>query len=139
MSNSANDANSWNVEKGFDLFDKFASIPARALGSGMSNGLKVNLKIHEEDIDHTCRGPIEGFKVLLHTPSDIPQSTAEYIRIPSSQEVIVIVTPNIITASKDLRKYSPTKYTSLKLLILINNNCYCIHLGASVTSNKNII
>lgn len=46
---------------------------------------------------------------MLHTPSDMPQSSSEYIRIPSNQAVIVSVSPNIITTSDDLRKYSPEK------------------------------
>lgn len=109
MSNTDNAENSWNVQKGYDASDAFDSIPLKALGSGMSNGLKVHLKVHEVDIDHICRGPVQGFKVLLHTPSNMPQSSAEYIRVPPSNEVVVTVTPNIITTSEELRKYSPIK------------------------------
>lgn len=116
LSNTQVDTNSWNVENGFAASDSFDSVPLRALGSGMTNGLKVHLKIHEEDIDHICRGPIQGFKVLLHTPSNMPQSTAEYIRVPPSQEVVVTMTPNIITTSNDLRRYSPIKYNFFKFL-----------------------
>lgn len=111
MTNSKNDnISSWTIEKGFDIDDSSDSIPLRVLGSGVSNGLNVQLKIHEEDIDYICRGPVQGFKVLIHTTSDMPQATAEYIRIPPSREVIVAMSPNIITTSEDLRHYSPEKY-----------------------------
>lgn len=98
------------MEKGYDIEDKVLSFPLRTLGSGMKNGLNIFLKINEEDIDYICRGPVQGFKVMLHTPSDMPQSTLEYIRVPANQAVMASVSPNIITTSEDLRKYSPAKY-----------------------------
>lgn len=110
LANSEKKINSWNVEKGYDINDKVLSFPLRTLGSGMKNGLHIYLKIIEKDIDYICRGPVQGFKVMLHTPSDMPQSSSEYTRVPANQAVLVSVSPNIITTSEDLRRYSPAKY-----------------------------
>lgn len=99
------------MERGYDVNDKISTMPYRTLGPGKKYGLKIYLKIIEEDIDYICRGPVQGFKVMLDTPSDMPQSNLEYIRVPPNQELVISVTPNIITTSEDLRKYSPEKYT----------------------------
>lgn len=67
MTNLANDIiNTWTIEKGFDIDDSVDSIPVRVTGSGVDNGLYVHLKIYEQDIDHICRGPVQGFKVSFN-------------------------------------------------------------------------
>ena len=56
-----------------------------------------------------CRGPVQGFKILLHTPGEIPRVSKQFFRIPLEQEVVVSVKPNMITTSEGLADYSPDR------------------------------
>lgn len=56
-----------------------------------------------------CRGPVQGFKILLHTPGEIPQVSKHYIRVPLQQEVLISVKPNMITTSDELKYYKPSQ------------------------------
>lgn len=54
-----------------------------------------------------CRGPVLGYKVLFHSPGDIPQIASHYIRIPLGKETIVTVDPQVVRTAESLRKYTP--------------------------------
>lgn len=56
-----------------------------------------------------CRGPVQGFKILLHTPGEVPQVSKHYFRVPLLQEVLVSVKPNMITTSEGLMSYEPNR------------------------------
>lgn len=57
--------------------------------------------------DFVCRGPVQGFKILLHTPAEIPRVSKQYFRVPMQQEVVISVKPNMMTTSAGLKDYSP--------------------------------
>lgn len=88
------------------------------LGTGSAAGMKIVLKLPDDNFDYVCRGPVQGFKVLLHSPGDIPRISKKYIRVPLRQEVVVSVKPNMITTSEGLVDYSPEK-----------RQCYFEHEG----------
>lgn len=52
---------------------------------------------------------MQGFKVLLHTPGELPRVSKQFFRIPLRQEVVVSVKPNMITTSDGLIDYSPDR------------------------------
>ena len=54
-------------------------------------------------------GPVQGFKILLHTPGEIPRVSKQYFRVPLNQEVVVSVKPNMITTSEGLIGYAPNR------------------------------
>ena len=54
-------------------------------------------------------GPVQGFKILLHTPGEIPRVSKQYFRVPLNQEVVVSVKPNMITTSEGLVGYAPNR------------------------------
>lgn len=60
-------------------------------------------------MDYICRGPVQGFKILLHTPGEIPRVSKQYFRVPLRQEVVVSVKPNMITTSDGLIEYAPDR------------------------------
>lgn len=63
----------------------------------------------EDDYDYICRGPIVGFKVLLHSPDELPQISKHYFRVPMGIETRVVVKPNVMDISETLKSYSPEK------------------------------
>uniref|UniRef100_A0A182PBQ5 Pickpocket n=1 Tax=Anopheles epiroticus TaxID=199890 RepID=A0A182PBQ5_9DIPT len=103
----------WSLEKGYAENTDLDTYPVRVLGAGARAGLNVLLFLYEQDTDFICRvsaaGPVQGFKILLHTSSEYPQVSKQYYRVPLSQEVIISVKPQMITTSDGLRDYTPER------------------------------
>lgn len=66
--------------------------------------------IREDDMDYTCRGPVQGFKVTLHTPNELPQVDGQYFRVPVGQDVRVSIKPNVLTTMQSLKGYQPIRF-----------------------------
>lgn len=101
----------WNLENGYNSTIDIdpQTYPYRVFGSGARVGLFVLLKLYEQHLEYICRGPVQGFKILLHTPGEVPQVSKHYFRVPLLQEVLVSVKPNMITTSEGLRHYEPNR------------------------------
>lgn len=102
-------ATNWTPEDGYSDYDEngLLTYPYRVLSAGARIGLFALLGLHDEDLDYVCRGPIQGFKILLHTPGEVPQVSKHYFRVPLNQEVLVSIQPQMITTSEGLRDYDP--------------------------------
>ena len=98
----------WTLQEGYSTIDKDVH-PQRVFGYGDRAGLVVVLKLFENDTDFICRGPVQNFKVVLHTPGEIPQVSKQFFRIQLSQEVLVSVKPNLVTTLEGLKEYPPEK------------------------------
>lgn len=97
------------MENGYTKDAPIDPFPVRVLGAGARAGLFVLMTLNKTDLDYICRGPVQGFKILLHTPGEIPQVSKQYFRVPLNQEVVVSVKPNMITTSEGLRHYAPSR------------------------------
>ncbi|XP_055629359.1 pickpocket protein 28-like [Toxorhynchites rutilus septentrionalis] len=97
----------WTLENGYTEHADIDTYPVRVLGAGARAGLNLLLRLYEYDLDYLCRGPVQGFKVLLHPSSEYPQVSKQYFRVPLNQEVIISVKPQMITTSDGLRDYAP--------------------------------
>ncbi|XP_067647186.1 pickpocket protein 28 [Eurosta solidaginis] len=97
----------WNVEDGYGSNTGPETYPERVLGPGARAGLYIVLNGFEQDFDNLCRGPVQGFKIILHTPGEVAQISKQYFRIPFDQEVLISIKPKIITTSEGLRHYEP--------------------------------
>ncbi|XP_036336958.1 pickpocket protein 28 [Rhagoletis pomonella] len=100
-------ATDWNVEDGYSASADPETYPERVLGPGARAGLYMVLNGFEQDFDNLCRGPVQGFKIILHTPGEVAQISKQYFRIPFDQEVLISIKPKIITTSEGLRYYEP--------------------------------
>lgn len=102
---------SWSMESGYKTPSSIdpQTYPFRVFGSGARVGLFVLLRQYEQHMEYLCRGPVQGFKILLHTPGELPQVSKHYFRVPLLKEVLVSVKPNIITTSERLRHYDPNR------------------------------
>lgn len=98
----------WSLHGGYTT-DDIDTFPKRVLGPGARAGLNIVFKLYENDTDYICRGPVQGFKILLHTPGEIPRVSKQYFRIPLKQEVVVSIKPNMITTSAGLTDYAPER------------------------------
>lgn len=106
-------ADSWSLEDGYTNANSKTidenTYPFRVFGPGARVGMFVVLFLFRQHLEYICRGPVQGFKVLLHTPGEVPQVSKHYFRIPLEQEVLVAVKPNMITTSEGLRHYAPNR------------------------------
>ncbi|XP_075980850.1 pickpocket protein 28-like isoform X2 [Anticarsia gemmatalis] len=104
-----NIAESWSLEEGYAQGTPIETYPHRGSGYGVKSGLTFLLKAKKVDLDYLCRGPVQGFKILLHNPAELPRLSQQYFRSPLSQEVVVAVKPKMMTTSEGLRPYEPTR------------------------------
>lgn len=102
----------WSLESGYEpsINVEPQVYPYRVFGAGARAGLFILLRLYEQNLDYICKGPVQGFKVLLHEPGEFPQVSKQYFRVPLLQEVLVSVKPNMITTSNGLLDYHPNRY-----------------------------
>uniref|UniRef100_A0A1B0DLX5 Uncharacterized protein n=1 Tax=Phlebotomus papatasi TaxID=29031 RepID=A0A1B0DLX5_PHLPP len=100
----------WNLEEGYATLD-LTTHPQRALGDGVRAGLYIMLQSPEKDFDYLCSGMVQGFKVHLHSPDDVPQIARQFFSVPLKKEIMVSVKPSMITTSEGLRAYNPIRLT----------------------------
>ncbi|BFF90118.1 pickpocket protein 28 [Drosophila madeirensis] len=99
----------WSLETGYDLESDVITYPARVLSAGARSGIFLALQSFKQEVDYACRGPVQGFKVLLHAPDDVPQVSKQFVRIPMGKEVLIAVKPSMITMSSGIAEYHPLR------------------------------
>ncbi|KAG4070461.1 hypothetical protein HA402_005693 [Bradysia odoriphaga] len=101
----------WNLEDGYDSsIEAYSSTyPYRVFGSGTQEGIYVRLNQFIKNLEIRCRGAVQGFKISLHTPGEVPQVSKHFFRVPLLQEALVAVKPIMITTSEGLRDYEPNR------------------------------
>ncbi|RZC35740.1 ASC domain containing protein [Asbolus verrucosus] len=62
-----------------------------------------------DNLDYACKGPVQGYRVSLHAPTDVPRLRHEYFRVPLDHSVVGAIQPVMITTSPSIKKYSPKK------------------------------
>ncbi|KAJ3655397.1 hypothetical protein Zmor_014529 [Zophobas morio] len=104
--------------------------PKRALMSGADNAFEIFLT--PTDNDFICDEVSQGFKVLIHSPLDIPRLEKNYIQIPDGKAIIVAVEPELITTTDRVKAFDadtrgcylkdekPLKY----FLVYTQSNCF---------------
>ncbi|XP_045477140.1 pickpocket protein 28-like [Harmonia axyridis] len=99
----------WTLEKGYPPNSPKDTFPRRAISAGAKAGFYLLLRLYDQDLDYVCRGPVQGFKILLHHPAAIPQVGTQYFRAPLNQEMVVSIKPDMMTTSEGLRNYDPRR------------------------------
>ncbi|EDV99610.1 pickpocket protein 28 [Drosophila grimshawi] len=102
-------AATWSLETGYDANSDVETYPARVLSAGARSGIFMALQSFKQEVDYACRGPVQGFKVSLHAPDDVPQVSKQFVRIPMGREVLIAVKPNMITTSSGIAEYHPLR------------------------------
>lgn len=97
----------WNLENGYDEMANDEAYPIRVFNARHGAALVIFLRLYEQDLEYLCRGAIQGFKVILHTPGQILKTLRHTFRVPLSEEAEIWITPKLITTSDELRSYTP--------------------------------
>ena len=80
--------------------------PRRFLDSGNRAGLRIWLRNYQKDNDYICRGPVQGFTIMIHTPEEFPR-TSQYLRVLINQEINVSVKPQMMITDEEIHGYTP--------------------------------
>lgn len=67
-----------------------------------SEGLRFQLNLPTKDKDYVCSGPVQSFKIQLHSANDHPQMHQYFYRIPMQHDIVMAVHPNIINSTDQL-------------------------------------
>jgi amiloride-sensitive sodium channel len=102
-----NRAEGWTLDHGYPKDVGLDTFPRRATSAGSKSGMFLLLRGYKQDLDYVCRGPIQGFKVLLHHPAELPRIASRYFRAAVNQEALVAVKPNVRLTSMNLKHYGP--------------------------------
>ncbi|KAJ8970719.1 hypothetical protein NQ317_018753, partial [Molorchus minor] len=97
----------WTLEKVDITALKKDTFPRRAMSAGSTAGLFLLITAYKQDLDYVCKGPVQGFKVLLHHPAELPRMSSHYYRAPLNQELVISITPDMMTTSPGLKDYDP--------------------------------
>lgn len=133
-------ASLWDLKNGYKDQNEFNVYPSRALPN-TGYGLNVVLSLKTSDLDFICKGPVQGFKVKIHSPNEFPQISEGFFRIPLNEEVIVGLKAEKLLdetkfdgtchsdESKKLKYFK--KYSQLNCLEecrtnFVHNKCACI-------------
>ncbi|XP_017770397.1 PREDICTED: pickpocket protein 28-like [Nicrophorus vespilloides] len=99
----------WNLEYGYGKNVKKNTYPRRALFSGATKGLQVIMLANDKDLDYICGDSLQGYKILLHHPAEVPRVSQQYFRVPLNQAVVAGIKPEVMTTSSELQSYPPEK------------------------------
>uniref|UniRef100_A0A1I8PU93 Pickpocket n=1 Tax=Stomoxys calcitrans TaxID=35570 RepID=A0A1I8PU93_STOCA len=104
-----NKSTNWSLEQGYDENSDLLTFPARVLSSGSTVGLQIYLQSFMQELDYTCNGAVQGFRILLHSPDDVPSVSKHFVRIAMDKEILIAVKPKMITTAQDIAAYDPQK------------------------------
>lgn len=96
----------WSMQDGYAT-EATNYYPKRALSSGTRGGLIVTMRFNKNVFKTSCLVGQKGFKVILHTPGDIPNVKKQSFQSSLNQRTIVIVKPSMITTSQNLARTKP--------------------------------
>lgn len=141
----------WNREDGYrTLIEVGEDYPYRVFGADMLNTMMARIGVILDDVSVHCSEFSAGFRLTLHAPDDLPKARSDFIHISPEQNTFVMVTPELVTTSESLRKYSiferncyfklehqlrffksysQSKCTLECLTIYIKNKCGCVHFS----------
>lgn len=101
-----NETSDWFLDKEYDSV-KVKVYPRRVIGSGLQSGLTAEMKMKKTNLNPGCKRGLQGFRLSLHTPVEIPQLSKQFYSVPFQKQSTFSVRPNMIYSSKDVEDYDP--------------------------------
>jgi acid-sensing ion channel, other len=96
----------WTLENGYRKDTGRTDVFPRA---GSMYSLIVLLRVYKTFNDGVCKGLINGFRIYLHLPNEVPQISKHYFMMPYQQLVRLSISPRMITTARELREFSVDK------------------------------
>lgn len=92
----------WSPDNNAEYTNEDLIYPRRVLSA--SEGLVINLRLFTNDTDFLCGGPVQSFKILLHTNGEVPQMSKYYYRVPLDHDIVMSVRPSLMETTETLIK-----------------------------------
>lgn len=99
----------WSLDKGYDKGINERGYPVRVFNARQDAALIIFLKLFQRDLEYVCRGPVQGFKIILNTPGQTLKISRHAFRVPLAEQAEISIKPRLITTSKELLRYSPSQ------------------------------
>lgn len=96
----------WTVF-GYEDKEDPSDYPFRSFGSGRKKGVSLKLRMRQQDVDYTCKGAVNGFRILLHTPDELPKINDHYYKVPFDVETMISVEARAMSTTDNLKRYKP--------------------------------
>lgn len=96
----------WSLEEGYTP-DQEKTYPHRVNGAGKMFGITLILKVNNYDIDYTCSGPVQGFKITFHTPVELPHVVKHTFELSPGYTSTFMVEPKLVETTVSARKHPP--------------------------------
>ncbi|XP_044252515.1 pickpocket protein 28-like [Tribolium madens] len=99
----------FDPEFGYKSTAGVRTYPRRALKSGADSAFLVFFNYDTSDSDFNCNNFLQGFRVLIHNPWDVPRVSQHYFRIPFDKVVVAAMEPVLVVTSENVRRFPPEK------------------------------
>lgn len=100
----------WSMETGYSKGSPKVTYPFRAtFGSEDEVSLRLTLNANDYDRETLCQGPMEGFKISIHSPDELPQLSKDFFRVPLDNVIQFKVQPKMMITSDGLKSYPPNR------------------------------
>ncbi|XP_063917674.1 pickpocket protein 28-like [Zophobas morio] len=125
-------ADYFNVETGYKENIGIDAYPRRTLKPGPKNGMTILLKFDDKWHDPTCNIFFKGFRVLIHSPWEVPLFGQYYISVPTNKYLSAVVEGEYVRSSENLSKikakkrrcYMRDEYSLKYFKIYTQSNCF---------------
>lgn len=99
----------WTLDSGYDnqALSKLEPYPYRTHNAWTYKSLAILLKTNGEVLEDNCRGRPPGFKVIVHSPVDVPKGRKNNFYAALGKNNLVFIKPNLIKTTRNLEKYHP--------------------------------
>ncbi|XP_031357399.1 pickpocket protein 28-like isoform X1 [Photinus pyralis] len=97
----------WTWERGYSDKNDYDEMPRRTFMPGIHGGLQLTFWVESKNLDYLCTEAFQGYKVILHNPSQIPFTQDHYFRVGLNQALVAAVKPTIVKTSRQLAEYHP--------------------------------
>ena len=98
--------NVWNSDS-VNISDIDSVYPKRTIWAGVKSGYINCVQVRKSDFDYLCKDGMQGHKIALVSPDEVPAIIDNFIYLPNDREIVLTVTPQYIFPSKNIEKYDP--------------------------------
>ncbi|XP_037296673.1 pickpocket protein 28 [Manduca sexta] len=99
--------NKWSMEGGYEDDSTEDPYPRRGRENGAYLDLVITMVDDKYNLDKACNSLYSGYKVYVHHPMDMPQSSLYYYAMLPEQTSSLALKFNLVTSSDEIQYYSP--------------------------------
>ncbi|KAJ3655395.1 hypothetical protein Zmor_014527 [Zophobas morio] len=103
----ANTSVDYDGDLGYKKTAGVNTYPVRALASGADNSLTLIFVHRSLNNDYICNQFLNGFRISLHSPRDVPRLSQSYFRVPLNKAVTAAVKPELTLISPAVKSLRP--------------------------------